>query len=123
MTRVALYARYSSDNQRAASIEDQSRLCEERTTREGSQVVEYFTVTRRSPQPAILRPGIQTLLRDPQARQFDIVLGETLHHVSREPGAAVIRGPQPTSLKTRARAGKFISFSARRAVCRRIGAE
>ena len=27
MTKVAIYARYSSDNQREASIEDQSRLC------------------------------------------------------------------------------------------------
>jgi site-specific DNA recombinase len=27
MTRVALYARYSSDQQREASIEDQLRLC------------------------------------------------------------------------------------------------
>jgi site-specific DNA recombinase len=29
MTRVALYARYSSDSQRDASIEDQLRLCSE----------------------------------------------------------------------------------------------
>jgi hypothetical protein len=42
MTRVALYARYSSDNQRAASIEDQFRLCEERATREGWQVVDIL---------------------------------------------------------------------------------
>ena len=29
MTRVALYARYSSDNQSESSIEDQFRLCRE----------------------------------------------------------------------------------------------
>jgi site-specific DNA recombinase len=29
MTKVAIYARYSSDNQREASIEDQLRLCRE----------------------------------------------------------------------------------------------
>jgi hypothetical protein len=34
MTRVALYARYSSDNQRDASIEDQFRICKERAMRE-----------------------------------------------------------------------------------------
>ena len=28
--RVSIYARYSSDKQREASIEDQVRLCEER---------------------------------------------------------------------------------------------
>lgn len=40
MTRVALYARYSSDNQRDASIENQLRQCRERAAREGWTVVE-----------------------------------------------------------------------------------
>jgi predicted site-specific integrase-resolvase len=35
MIRVALYARYSSENQRDASIEDQLRQCRERAGREG----------------------------------------------------------------------------------------
>jgi site-specific DNA recombinase len=39
MTPVALYARYSSDQQNAASIEDQLRICRERAEREGWQVV------------------------------------------------------------------------------------
>jgi site-specific DNA recombinase len=34
MTRVDLYARYSSDNQRDASIEDQLRICREKAERE-----------------------------------------------------------------------------------------
>ena len=33
--RAVIYARYSSDNQREASIEDQLRLCKERLVREG----------------------------------------------------------------------------------------
>ncbi len=37
--RAALYARYSSDQQRAASIEDQFRVCRERAEREGWNVV------------------------------------------------------------------------------------
>ena len=37
--RAALYARYSSDQQRAASIEDQFRVCRERAAREGWKVV------------------------------------------------------------------------------------
>ena len=36
--RVALYARFSSDAQRAASIEDQFRLCREQAERQGWQV-------------------------------------------------------------------------------------
>lgn len=38
MTRVALFARYSSDNQRDASIEDQLRICRDQANLEGWQV-------------------------------------------------------------------------------------
>jgi site-specific DNA recombinase len=43
MSRVALYARYSSDHQREASIEDQLRLCHERVAREGWQIVDTYS--------------------------------------------------------------------------------
>ena len=36
--RCALYARYSSDQQRAASIEDQFRVCREHVEREGWKI-------------------------------------------------------------------------------------
>jgi len=39
--RVAIYARYSSDLQRSASIEDQIRLCSERTQTQDWQTVNY----------------------------------------------------------------------------------
>jgi len=35
MSAAAIYARYSSDLQREASIEDQIRICRERAAREG----------------------------------------------------------------------------------------
>ncbi|MDZ5697507.1 recombinase family protein [Chelativorans sp. M5D2P16] len=56
MTRVALYARYSSDNQREASIEDQFRLCEEHAAREGWQIVERHSDAAISGSSTILRP-------------------------------------------------------------------
>ena len=37
MTRAVIYARYSSDNQRDASIEDQVRQCRARIDQEGWQ--------------------------------------------------------------------------------------
>ena len=40
MTKVAICARYSSDNQREASIEGQFRLCREYAKRQGWQLVE-----------------------------------------------------------------------------------
>ena len=36
--RAAFYARYSSDQQRSASIEDQFRVCREHADREGWRV-------------------------------------------------------------------------------------
>jgi DNA invertase Pin-like site-specific DNA recombinase len=41
--RAILYARYSSDNQRDASIADQLRLCREYANRQGWSVVQEFT--------------------------------------------------------------------------------
>jgi site-specific DNA recombinase len=83
MIRVALYARYSSDNQRDASIEDQLRQCRERAAREGWQVVATYT-DRAVSGASLIRPGIQALLADVQAGRFEIVLSEALDRLSRD---------------------------------------
>ncbi len=84
MTRVALYARYSSDNQREASIEDQFRICREQAKREKWKVVGTYKDASISGASLILRPGIQMLLQDAQAGQFDMVLAEALDRISRD---------------------------------------
>jgi DNA invertase Pin-like site-specific DNA recombinase len=84
MTRIALYARYSSDQQSAASIEDQLRICRERATREGWHVVGVYEDAAISGASMILRPGIQSLVQDAQAGRFDLVLAEALDRVSRD---------------------------------------
>ncbi|MBO0130435.1 recombinase family protein [Agrobacterium burrii] len=84
MTRVALYARYSSDNQREASIEDQLRICREQAKRDKWKIVGTYQDAGISGASMILRPGIQTLLQDAQAGQFDIVLAEALDRISRD---------------------------------------
>ncbi len=84
MTRVALYARYSSDSQREASIEDQFRICREQAKRENWKVVAAYKDAGISGASMILRPGIQTLLQDAQRGQFDIVLAEALDSISRD---------------------------------------
>src|SRR5271163_1468290 len=84
MTRVALYARYSSDNQRDASIEDQLRICREKAEREKWTVVSAYKDAGISGASMILRPGIQTLLQDAQRQQFDVVLAEALDRISRD---------------------------------------
>lgn len=84
MTRVAIYARYSSDHQRAASIEDQFRICREKAGREGWEVVGTYKDAGISGASMILRPGIQRLLQEAQAGKIDVVLAEALDRVSRD---------------------------------------
>lgn len=81
--RVALYARYSSDNQRDASIEDQLRQCRERAAREGWTIMESYS-DRAISGASLIRSGIQSLLTDAQAGRFDVVLSEALDRISRD---------------------------------------
>jgi site-specific DNA recombinase len=84
MTTVALYARYSSDNQSVASIDDQFRICREHAARENWKVVGTYHDAAISGASVILRPGVQTLLQDAQRGVFDLVLAEALDRVSRD---------------------------------------
>ena len=84
--RCALYAGYSSDNQREASIEDQPRICQVRAEREGWSVV--ATPTDAAISVHHLRPGYQALLAAMRAGQVDIVLAESLDRFSRDPSVA-----------------------------------
>jgi DNA invertase Pin-like site-specific DNA recombinase len=84
MTRIALYARYSSDTQSAASIEDQFRICREHAAREAWQVADTYHDAAVSGASVILRPGVQALLQDAQRGLFNVVLAEALDRVSRD---------------------------------------
>jgi DNA invertase Pin-like site-specific DNA recombinase len=64
--RVSIYARYSSDKQREASIEDQTRLCEERARRENWTVVKRYSDHAISG-ASLMRRGIQELMQDAQS--------------------------------------------------------
>lgn len=81
--KVALYARYSSDNQRDASIEDQLRLCRARAEREAWTVVDSYT-DRAISGASLLRPGVQELIADGLRRRFDLILTESLDRLSRD---------------------------------------
>ena len=60
--RAAIYARYSSDLQRDASIEDQVRLCKERIEHDGWRLVATYTDHAISGATR-LRPGYQKCWR------------------------------------------------------------
>ena len=81
--KVAIYARYSSDNQRDASIADQLRVCREFAARQEWTVVEQFTDHAISG-ATLLRSGFQTLMRDALNQRFDVVLAEALDRFSRD---------------------------------------
>jgi DNA invertase Pin-like site-specific DNA recombinase len=69
MKRVALYVRYSSDNQRDASIEHQLRLCREHAERQGWMVVDSYS-DRAISGASLIRPGIQELMHDGHGGRF-----------------------------------------------------
>jgi DNA invertase Pin-like site-specific DNA recombinase len=81
--KVALYARYSSDNQRDASIADQLRVCRAYAERQGWTICEEYTDHAVSG-ATLLRAGFQALMRDALNRRFDVVLAESLDRFSRD---------------------------------------
>jgi DNA invertase Pin-like site-specific DNA recombinase len=82
--RVAIYARYSSDNQRDASIADQLRLCRLRAEKERWTVVEEYTDHAVSGSSMILRSGIQALIMDSSRGRFDMIMAEAMDRLSRD---------------------------------------
>ncbi|WP_171239137.1 recombinase family protein [Ruegeria sp. HKCCA5763] len=83
MTRVAIYARFSSQMQRDASIDDQMRLCRERAEREGWTVVDAYS-DRAVSGASMLRPGLQALFNATQEGRVDLILAEALDRLSRD---------------------------------------
>jgi site-specific DNA recombinase len=81
--RAAIYARYSSDNQREASIEDQLEVCRRYAEVKSWPVVKAYIDYAQSG-ASRFRSGFQQLQVDASARKFDIVLGEALDRFSRK---------------------------------------
>ena len=81
--RAAIYARYSSDSQREASIDDQIRLCREFVGRHDWTLVETFHDAAISGATGF-RPGYQALIEAAKQGQFDVVVAEALDRLSRD---------------------------------------
>ncbi len=81
--RAVIYARYSSDLQREASIDDQLRLCRVRADAEGWVIVDTYCDQAQSGSTSF-RPRYQKMLGDARAGKFDIVLAESLDRLSRD---------------------------------------
>ena len=70
--RAVLYARYSSDQQRAASIKDQFRVCRELAGREGWTLAGAY----RDAAASAIRGLIERIVRTPGAKRGE--MGATL---------------------------------------------
>ena len=81
--RAVIYARFSTDLQRDASIEDQVRLCKSHIEGEAWSFVNTYSDYAQSG-ATNLRPGYQRLLADARAGAFDIVVAEALDRLSRD---------------------------------------
>jgi site-specific DNA recombinase len=81
--RVAIYARFSTDKQRDASIEDQIDSCRELAAREGWQITGTYH-DRATSGASMFRPGIEALQRDAKLGKFDMVLAEAMDRLSRK---------------------------------------
>ena len=82
--RVAIYARYSSENQRQESIEDQVRVCKEFAKREGFTLLESHIFWDEARSGSIRnRPGLDNLIKACEAKQFEGILVDDLSRLSR----------------------------------------
>ena len=82
--KAAIYARYSTDMQNPASIEDQIRTCEENVMAAGGTTVQVYTDAAISGGSIKTRPGLQALIADAGLGRFDTVVAESLDRVSRD---------------------------------------
>ena len=81
--RACIYARYSSDLQSDASIEDQVRLCTESAQSKSWKIISCYSDAGISG-ASLMRPGIQALLSAAMNGEFDILVCEALDRLSRD---------------------------------------
>jgi len=81
--KAALYARFSTDLQRAASIEDQFRNCRKRAAVEGWTIVATFADAAMSGSDAN-RPRYRAMLEAAARREFDVLIVDDLSRLTRD---------------------------------------
>ena len=80
--RYVIYARFSSDGQRAESVEGQLRECKEYAERHNMTLVSVY-IDRALSARSDDRPEFQKMIRDSAKKQFDVVLVWKLDRFSR----------------------------------------
>jgi len=84
MMRAAIYARYSSENQRPESIDDQIASCRRKAGADGLLILETHVYTDRAQSGAQQdRSGLNALREGARNRLFDVVLVDDLSRLAR----------------------------------------
>lgn len=81
--RAAVYARYSTDMQSAASIEDQARNCRKRADAEGWEIIATFSDAAITGSDHT-RPGYQQMLAAAARQEFEVLLLDDLSRLARD---------------------------------------
>ena len=76
---AVIYARYSSENQRKASI----KVCRCYAERQGWTVTDTYGDRAVSGVSMLARPESQRLLADAEARKFDVIVCEAINRLGR----------------------------------------
>ena len=83
--RAVIYARYSSDRQKEASIEQQTRECMEYINRKGYELIKIYSDSAKSASKNVeKRSDFLKLIEDSANDEFDVVVSYALDRISRE---------------------------------------
>lgn len=83
--RAVVYARYSSDKQKEASITQQIKECTDYIERKGYDLVRIYSDSAKSGSHDVeKRTEFMKMLSDSQAGEFDVVVAYALNRISRE---------------------------------------
>lgn len=83
--RAVIYARYSSDKQKEASIEQQIKECMEYITRKGYTLVSVYSDSAKSASKNVeKRSDFLKLIEESRYGEFDVVVSYALDRISRE---------------------------------------
>ena len=83
--KAAVYTRYSSSNQRPASLADQERRCRQAASERGWEVVQVYRDSEISGVVARARPGYQAMMAAAKAAEFDVLVVDELSRLARNP--------------------------------------
>ncbi len=84
MLKAVIYARYSSENQRGESIDDQIEVCRRLIERQGWQLTGTYIDRSISGANAVNRPAFQQMVTDADLKSFDIIVAEAVDRLGRK---------------------------------------